>query len=53
MRWFLDQIKLEFGQESESMLVDIVRHVVVNIHPPDQVIQSDVYQRFMLIGNLI
>jgi len=53
MRWFLEAIKLEFGQESESMLVDIVRYVVVNIHPPDEIIQSENYQRYMLIGNLI
>lgn len=36
------------------MLVDIVRHVIVNVHPPNEVIfESDVFQRYVLIGNLI
>lgn len=54
MKWFLESINLVFGQESESMLVDIVRYIVVNVHPPNEIIfESGVYQRFMFIGSLI
>ena len=58
-KWFLDSINVEFGQESESILVDIVRYVIVNVHPPNEIIfgsgnHSDtIIQRFMFIGNLI
>ena len=58
-KWFLDSINVEFGQESESILVDIVRYVIVNVHPPNEIIfgsgnNSDtIIQRFMFIGNLI
>ena len=54
LKWFLDSIGLEFGQESETLLVDIVRHVIVNVHPPNEIIfESGVFQRYVLIGNLI
>jgi hypothetical protein len=54
LKWFLDSIGLEFGQESETLLVDIVRHVIVNVHPPNEIIfDTDVFQRYVLIGNLI
>ena len=38
LKWFLDSINVEFGQESESILVDIVRYVIVNVHPPNEII---------------
>lgn len=38
LKWFLDSINVEFGQESESILVDIVRYVIVNVHPPNKII---------------
>lgn len=41
---------MEFGAESESLLIDYVRHIIVNIIPPNEIIQSKVYQRYMLIG---
>ena len=54
LKWFFDSIGLEFGQESESLLVDIVRYVIVNIHPPNEIIfESEVFQRYMFVGNII
>lgn len=29
---------MEYGTESESFLVDIVRHIVVNINPTNEII---------------
>lgn len=31
LKWFIDGLKIEYGRDSESMLVDIVRHLVVNV----------------------
>lgn len=54
MKWFLDSIGMEFGQESESLLVDIVRYVIVNVHPPNEIIfESEIFQRYVMIGNVI
>lgn len=54
LKWFLDSIGMEFGNESESLLVDIIRYVIVNIHPPNEIIfESDVLKRYVMIGNLI
>jgi hypothetical protein len=54
LKWFLDSIGVEFGLESESILVDIVRYIIVNVHPPNEIIfGSEIFQRYMLIGNLI
>jgi integrator complex subunit 3 len=54
LKWFLQSIGVEFGSESESLLVDIVRYIVVNIHPRNEIIfESNVIQRFVLIGYLI
>ena len=45
---------MEYGTDSESLLVDIVRFIIVNIHPPNEIIfESDVFQRYVMIGNLI
>ena len=50
----MDSIGVEFGQESESLLVDVVRYIIVNVHPPNEIIfGSEVFQRYMMIGNLI
>lgn len=36
LKWFMDYLGVESGKESESIYVDIVRHIVVNCHsaPP-------------------
>ena len=39
-KWMLDQAGVQFGTESESLLIDIVRHIVVNIAPSNEIIQS-------------
>ena len=44
---------IDFGKESESQLVDIVRHIVVNVTPTNEIIHSNVLQRYSLIGLLI
>jgi len=54
MKWFLDSIGIEFGQESESLLIDIVRYVIVNVHPSNEIIfESEIFQRYVMIGNVI
>lgn len=52
-KWMLDQAGVQFGTESESLLIDIVRHIVVNIAPSNEIIQSQILQRYTLIGHLI
>lgn len=52
-RWMLDSAGIQFGTESESLLIDIVRFIVVNVTPPNEIIQSNILQRFSLIGHLI
>ena len=54
LKWFFEGIGLEYGQETESMLIDIVRFIIVNIHPSNEVIQNQsMIQRFMLIGTIL
>jgi len=52
-KWMLDSAGVQFGTESESLLIDIVRHIVVNITPTNEIIQSSTLQRYTLIGHLI
>ena len=44
---------MEYGTETECLLVDIVRYIIVNIHPPNEIIISNVFQRYVMIGNII
>jgi hypothetical protein len=54
MKWLLDSIGMEYGTETEFLLVDIVRYIIVNVHPPNEIIfESDVFQRYVMIGNII
>lgn len=53
MKWFQESIGLQFGSEKENLLEDIVRYVVVNILPSNEVIVSDILQRFVLIGSIV
>ena len=54
LKWFLDSIGVEFGSESESILVDVIRYIIVNVHPPNEIIfGSEIFQRYMMLGNLI
>lgn len=39
-RWMLDSAGIAFGTDSESFLIDIVRYIVVNVTPSNEVIQS-------------
>jgi len=41
-KWMLDAAGVQFGTESESLLIDIVRFVVVNITPTNEIIQSKI-----------
>ena len=52
-QWLLDFAGVEFGTESESLLIDVVRFIVVNIQPTNEVIHSSTLQRFTLIGHFI
>jgi hypothetical protein len=38
VKWMLDSAGVQFGTESESLLIDIVRHIVVNITPTNEII---------------
>lgn len=54
LKWFLDSLGVEFGTQSESQIVDIIRFVIVNVHPPNEIIfETDVLKRYVMIGNLI
>ena len=53
LKWLIDFAGIEFGKESESQLIDIVRFIVVNITPPNEIIHSKTLQRYTLIGHLI
>jgi hypothetical protein len=45
---------MDYGTDSECLLVDIVRFIISNIHPPNEIIfESDVFQRYVMIGSLI
>jgi hypothetical protein len=37
-KWMLDAAGVQFGNESESLLIDIVRHIVVNVSPTNEII---------------
>ena len=52
-KWLLDAAGVEFGTESESLLIDIVRYIVVNITPSNEIITSNILQRYTLIGHFI
>ena len=52
-QWLLEFAGVEFGTESESLLIDLVRFIVVNIQPTNEVIHSSMLQRFTLIGHFI
>jgi len=53
LKWLLDFAGIEFGKESETQIVDIVRHIVVNVTPTNEIIHSNKLQRYTLIGHLI
>ena len=52
-QWLLDFAGVKFGTESESLLIDLVRFIVVNVQPTNEVIHSSNLQRFTLIGHFI
>jgi hypothetical protein len=52
-QWLLDFAGVKFGTESESLLIDLVRFIVVNVQPTNEVIHSSTLQRFTLIGHFI
>jgi len=53
VKWLLDAAGIEFGTESESLLIDMVRHIVVNITPSNEIIHSNILQRYTLVGHFI
>ena len=53
LKWLLDFAGIEFGKESESILVDLVRYIVVNVTPHNDIIHSNILQRHKMIGMLI
>lgn len=45
---------MEVGTLTDSLLSDIVRFIVVNIHPSNEIIfETNVLKRYVLIGNII
>ena len=53
MKWFVDSLRVEYGAESETLLIDIVRHVVVNVFQDDRARKSPVLQRYVLIAGIV
>ena len=49
----LESAGVQLGTDSEALLIDIVRFIVVNVFPNNEVIQSKTLQRYSLIGNLL
>jgi hypothetical protein len=41
-KWLLDFAGVEFGTESEAILTDMVRYIVVSVLPPNEIIQSTI-----------
>jgi len=52
-KWLFDFAGIEFGTESESILTDMVRFIIVNVTPTNEIIRSDVCQRWQLISHLV
>ncbi len=42
LKWFIDALKIEYGRDSETLLVDIVRHLVVNVSYDERMKQSHI-----------
>jgi integrator complex subunit 3 len=49
-KWLFDFAGVEFGTESEAVLTDMVRFIVVNVLPSNEIIQSTITQRYQLIS---
>lgn len=49
----LESAGVQLGTDSEALLIDIVRFIVVNVFPNNEVIQSKTLQRYSLIGHLL
>ena len=49
----LDSAGVQLGTDSEAILIDILRFIVVNVFPNNEVIQSKTLQRYSLIGHLL
>ena len=49
----LESAGVQLGTDSEALLIDIVRFIVVNVFPNNEVIQSKTLQRYCLIGHLL
>ena len=52
-KWLLDFAGVEFGTESEAILTDMVRYIVVSVLPSNEIIQSNITQRYQLISHVI
>jgi len=52
-KWMLESAGVQLGTDSEALLIDIVRFIVVNVFPNNEVIQSKTLQRYCLIGHLL
>ena len=50
--WMLKSAGIQPGTETEALIVDMVRFIVVNVTPTNEIIQSKIMQRFSLIGHL-
>ena len=56
LKWLTDLMmgKQNGGSLDPELIVDLMRHIVVNIHPPNATIfESDVVKRYVLIGNIL
>lgn len=53
LKWFIDSLKIEYARDSETMLVDIVRHLVVNVFTDERLRGLNILQRYVLIAGII
>ncbi|CDW80378.1 UNKNOWN [Stylonychia lemnae] len=53
LKWLVDSIKVQYGTDSETIMVDIVRHIVVNMVQDDSLRQSNILPRYVLIAGII
>lgn len=53
LTWLENKYFSVAGPASQSLRVDLIRHICINIHPKNEVLQSNIIQRWQLICHLM
>eukprot|EP00347_Sterkiella_histriomuscorum_P022906 403336711 len=54
LKWFVDSLKVQYGSDSETIMVDIVRHIVVNVKQDQNIVrQYNILPKYVLIAGII